>query len=93
LAATKAVGEKGSVFGVWDLPYLFHSDGRYVPVIDDLIACGYNAIHPCEPASMDILELKRQYGGRLCLCGNINLDSTLTRGTPAATNKYGKYPL
>jgi len=65
-----------------ELPYLFHSDGRCLPVIDDLIECGYHAIHPCEPASMDIVELKRRYGGRLCLCGNINLDSTLTRGTP-----------
>jgi uroporphyrinogen decarboxylase len=64
------------------LPYLFHSDGCYAAVIDDLIECGYHAIHPCEPASFDIVELKRQYGGRLCLCGNINLDSTLTRGTP-----------
>jgi len=64
------------------LPYLFHSDGRYVDVIDDLIECGYNALHPCEPASMDILDLKQKYGGRLCLCGNINLDSTLTLGTP-----------
>ncbi|OHB86638.1 MAG: hypothetical protein A2V98_24215 [Planctomycetes bacterium RBG_16_64_12] len=66
-----------------DLPYLFHCDGCYAPVIDDLIECGYNAIHPCEPASFDIVDLKRRYGGRLCLCGNINLDSTLTRGTPA----------
>ncbi|NQT40899.1 MAG: hypothetical protein HQ581_25620 [Planctomycetes bacterium] len=65
-----------------DLPYLFHSDGRYADVIDDLIQCGYNALHPCEPSSFDIVELKRQYGDRLCLCGNINLDSTLTLGTP-----------
>ena len=72
----------GEVVRARDLPYLFHSDGRYVEVIDDLIACGYHALHPCEPASMDILELKRQYAGRLCLCGNINLDSTLTLGTP-----------
>jgi len=64
------------------LPYLFHSDGRYVDVIDDLVECGYNALHPCEPASMDMAELKRRYGGRLCLCGNINLDSTLTLGSP-----------
>ncbi len=35
------------------LPYLFHSDGNYTPVIDDLIACGYNALHPCEPSSVD----------------------------------------
>jgi uroporphyrinogen decarboxylase len=65
------------------LPYLYHGDGCYLPVIEDLIECGYHAIHPCEPASMDIEWLKRKYGGRLCLCGNINLDSTLTRGTPA----------
>ncbi len=64
------------------LPYLFHSDGNYTPVIDDLIACGYNALHPCEPSAMDIVGLKQQYAGRLCLCGNINLDSTLTLGTP-----------
>lgn len=65
-----------------DLPFLFHSDGNYEAVIDDLLACGYNAIHPCEPSSFDIAELKRRFAGRLCLCGNINLDSTLTLGTP-----------
>jgi uroporphyrinogen decarboxylase len=65
-----------------DLPYLFHSDGNYEAVIDDLIQCGYHALHPCEPASLDIAALKERYRGRLCLCGNINLDSTLTRGTP-----------
>jgi uroporphyrinogen decarboxylase len=64
------------------LLYLYHSDGRIYGVIDDLIACGFHALHPCEPASMDIERLKRQYAGRLCLCGNIDLDSTLTRGTP-----------
>ncbi len=64
------------------LPYLYHSDGRLYDVLDDLVECGYDALHPCEPASMDIAELKKKYGGRLCLCGNINLDSTLTLGTP-----------
>jgi uroporphyrinogen decarboxylase len=72
----------GNLVRAKDLPYLFHSDGCYAAVIDDLIQCGYHAIHPCEPASFDIVDLKRRYGGRLCLCGNINLDSTLTRGTP-----------
>ena len=76
----KRIGELVRAKG---LPYLYHSDGRIYDVIDDLIKCGYHALHPCEPASMDIAELKRKYGGRLCLCGNINLDSTLTLGTPA----------
>ena len=64
------------------LPYLYHSDGRLYDVIDDLIDIGYDALHPCEPSSMDIELLKRKYGGRICLCGNIDLDTTLTRGTP-----------
>jgi uroporphyrinogen decarboxylase len=75
----KKIGDMARAKGVL---YLFHSDGNYLPVMDDVIACGYHAIHPCEPASMDIVELKRRYHGRLCLCGNINLDSTLTLGTP-----------
>jgi uroporphyrinogen decarboxylase len=74
--------EIGDLVHAKGLPYLFHSDGRLYDVIDDLIACGYHALHPCEPASMDILQLKRNYGGRLCLMGNINLDSTLCLGTP-----------
>ncbi len=32
---------------------------------------------------MDIAELKRRVGDRLCLIGNIDLGYTLTRGTPA----------
>jgi uroporphyrinogen decarboxylase len=76
----KRIGDRVRAKG---LPYLYHSDGRLYEVIDDLLACGYNALHPCEPASMDIAELKRKYGGRLCLMGNINLDSTLCLGTPA----------
>jgi uroporphyrinogen decarboxylase len=30
---------------------------------------------------MDILEVKRHYGDRLCLVGNVEVD-TLSRGTP-----------
>ncbi len=65
-----------------ELPYLYHSDGRIYEVIDDLIASGFDALHPCEPSSMDIALLKQKYGRQLCLCGNIDLDSTLTLGTP-----------
>ncbi len=75
----KQIGEMVHAKG---LPYLYHSDGRLYDVIDDLIECGFDALHPCEPASMDIELLKSKYGDRLCLCGNINLDSTLTLGTP-----------
>lgn len=65
-----------------DLPTLFHSDGKLYEVIDDLIDCGFNAIHPIEPKAMDIGRLKHTYGDRLCLCGNIDLAYTLTLGSP-----------
>lgn len=58
------------------------SYGRLYDVLDDLVECGFRAIHPCEQASMDIEAVKRKYFGRLCVCGNIDLDSTLTMGTP-----------
>jgi uroporphyrinogen decarboxylase len=65
-----------------DLPCIFHSDGRLYEVIDDLIDCGINALHPIEPKAMDIAYLKQKYGEKLCLCGNIDLAYTLTLGTP-----------
>lgn len=65
-----------------DKPLLFHSDGDLRPILDDLIACGVKALQPIEPKAMDIVELKRDYEGRLCLVGNIDLGSTLTLGTP-----------
>ena len=72
----------GEVAAHHDKPLLFHSDGDLRPILDDLIACGVKALQPIEPKAMDIVALKRDYGGRLCLVGNIDLGSTLTLGTP-----------
>ena len=64
------------------IPYLLHTDGGVSAVLDDIVACGFNALHPIEPKAMDIVDVKRRYGARLCLIGNIDLGYTLTRGTP-----------
>jgi len=65
------------------LLYVLHTDGRLWEVMDDLLDIGFQALHPLEPTSMDIVEVKRRYAGRLCVIGNIDLGYTLTRGTPA----------
>ena len=65
------------------MPFIIHSDGRLYDVIDDLIAIGLNALHPIEPKAMDIVDLKARYAGKLALFGNIDMGSTLVRGTPA----------
>lgn len=64
------------------IPYLFHTDGDVTQVLDDVVDCGFNALHPIEPKAMDIVEVKRRYGDRLCLIGNVDLGYTLTLGTP-----------
>jgi uroporphyrinogen decarboxylase len=72
----------GNVLSNAGLPFLFHSDGRLWDVLDDLADCGVRGIHPVEPQAMDICELKKRYGDRFCIFGNIDLDYTLTNGTP-----------
>jgi uroporphyrinogen decarboxylase len=63
------------------LPFIFHSDGRLWDVIPDLIALGVNAIHPIEPKAMDINQVKAQFGDKLALIGNIDMN-LLALGTP-----------
>lgn len=65
-----------------DKPFLFHSDGKLYDVIDDLIDCGFDALHPIEPKAMDINYVKKTWGDKLCIIGNIDLAYTLTLGTP-----------
>lgn len=67
------------------LPWIYHSDGNILPILDDLLTLGMNGLANIEPNAMDIGELKKKYGQRLCLMGNIDLHYTLTQGTPEET--------
>lgn len=64
------------------LPWIFHSDGNIMPLLEDLLSLGMDGLHPLEPGAMDMEAVKRDYGHRVCLIGNIDLHYTLTRGTP-----------
>ena len=63
------------------IPFIYHSDGVLWSMMDDIVGSGVTALHPIEPKSMDIREVKSRYGDRLCLCGGVEVD-TLARGTP-----------
>ncbi len=67
------------------MPWIYHSDGNLLPILDDLLTLGMNGLANIEPSAMDINVLKKKYGKRLCLVGNIDLHYTLTRGTPEET--------
>jgi uroporphyrinogen decarboxylase len=62
--------------------YVFHSDGDCTEAMDDLVDCGFHGFNPIQPNCMDIDAVKQKWGDKLCLIGNLNLDSTLTLGTP-----------
>lgn len=75
----RKIGEIGRRYGK---PLIYHSDGNVLPVIDDLIEeVGISALHPIEPKAMDIRQLKRDYGSRVALIGNVDVD-LLSRGAP-----------
>jgi uroporphyrinogen decarboxylase len=66
------------------LPVFFHSCGCIRDYLDDLVALGIDVIHPLQrTAGMDLAEVKRLYGGRVAICGNIDSSRTLPYGTPA----------
>ena len=49
------------------------SDGDMNPIVEMLLDCGINMLHPCEPGSgMDIVQMRRKYGCRLALKGGID---------------------
>ncbi|MDP2954307.1 MAG: uroporphyrinogen decarboxylase family protein, partial [Chloroflexota bacterium] len=75
--------EIGKLAKAKNIPYIFHSDGRLWEVMEDIVAAGFDALHPIEPGAMDIYEVKERYGDKLALIGNMDLRSTLTLGTPA----------
>jgi len=64
----------------------FHTDGDMKPVIPILLELGISAVHPNEPAANDIYELKKLFGDKICLCGNIET-TLLAYGTKEEIEK------
>lgn len=63
-------------------PFISHSDGNMTPLLPDWLELGQAAIHPIQPDVMDIRWVKRTYGHRVCLVGNVSMDD-LVHKTPA----------
>jgi len=60
----------------------YHSDGNIYPIIPELIEIGLDVLNPVQPASMDPVKLKDEYGDRLCFWGSIDEQQTLPFGSP-----------
>ncbi len=71
-----------------DIPVFMHTDGDLRQVMEDIIGCGFDGLQSLQPtANMDIAELKRKYGERLCLMGNIDINEILPFGDEETVRK------
>jgi len=68
-----------------------HTDGNIMPIIDQLVAAGPDALHSLDPQGhVDIAEVKKRYGSQVCLIGNVNC-GLLTSGTDEEVIESARY--
>jgi uroporphyrinogen decarboxylase len=68
------------------LPWVIHTDGNVRAFVDEFLEVGVMGLHPIENGAMDIRQMKRDYAGRLCLLGNVDLN-LLALGTPEEVDR------
>ncbi|UCH34896.1 MAG: nucleoside 2-deoxyribosyltransferase [Armatimonadota bacterium] len=75
------------------MPFMLHSCGNLKAIAEDLVGyVGIDAWHSLPPNIYDMVELKREYGDRVCLIGNVDVD-LLGRGTPERVRENVRYLL
>ncbi len=62
----------------YNKPLIYHTDGNYLAVIEDLIEIGFDALHPNEvKAGIDVVKLREEYRNKIAFFGNIDASKTL----------------
>jgi len=68
-----------------------HTDGNVMPILDQMVSANPHAIHSLDPqGGVDIAEVKRLYGDKVCLIGNVNC-GLLTSGTEEEVIASARY--
>jgi len=59
-----------------------HTDGNIMPIIDMIIESGIDCLDPIDPvAGMDLAHIKKTFGDRIAIKGNVDCAQTLTFGS------------
>ncbi len=62
------------------VPVVWHSDGYITPLLETAIKAGLTGVHSLEPkAGVNMGEVKREYGDRLVLAGNVDCGEVLSQ--------------
>ena len=72
-----------------DLLFLMHSDGDLNPLMEDIIGMGVDILQPIDPSCMDIVDVKKHYGEKLCIAGNVS-NELLRSGTVQEVEQRAK---
>ncbi|MBN1540825.1 hypothetical protein JW992_01680 [candidate division KSB1 bacterium] len=59
-----------------------HLCGNITAILPDLIDIGLNVLNPVQPQAMNVKWLSRQFGGKVCFNGGVDVQGTLVNGTP-----------
>ncbi len=65
-----------------DVRIAFHCCGHVTPLIGDLIEIGIDALEAVQAETMDLRQLKREFGRDIAFWGGIGAQSVLARTTP-----------
>lgn len=66
-----------------DVKVAYHSDGNVYKIIPELIEIGLDILNPIQPASMDPVQISKDFGDKLCFWGTIDEQYTLPFGSAA----------
>jgi len=70
-----------------------HTDGNIMPILDQLLDCRPHALHSLDPqGGVDMAEIKRLAGDKVCLIGNVNC-GLLNSGTDEECVESARYAL
>jgi len=64
-----------------NIPMVYHCCGNLEKIMPMAIQLGFKAINPIQPTCNDIYQLKKQYGEKICLIGNMDIAGCLAFGT------------
>jgi uroporphyrinogen decarboxylase len=59
-----------------------HLCGNVTAILPDLIEIGLNVLNPVQPQAMDVRALARDFGGRVCFNGGVDIQGTMIHGQP-----------
>jgi len=70
-----------------------HTDGNIMPILDQLVEANPHGLHSIDPqAGVDIAQVKKMVGDKVCLIGNVNC-GLLETGTDEEVIESARYAL